>query len=91
MPVERVCVVGAGAIGSLLASHLSRVCEVWVLTRRPQHADALRAEGLRVSGKSDFVGRLQATADASELPEFDLGIIAVKATDLENVGIRLGI
>jgi 2-dehydropantoate 2-reductase len=92
MPAEslnRVCVIGAGAIGSLLAAHLSRVCEVWVLTRRPQHAEALRVDGLRVSGKSEFVGGVHATADAAELPEFDLGIIAVKATDLENVGLRL--
>src|SRR5690242_1382532 len=91
MPVElrRVCVVGAGAIGGLLAAHLSRECEVWVLTRRPQHAEQLNQEGLRVSGKHDFVGRVQATADASELPEFDLGIIAVKANDLEQVGQRL--
>lgn len=91
MPAEirRVCVIGAGAIGSLLAAHLSRVCEVWVLTRRPGHAQQLGEDGLRVSGKNDFVGRLQATADASELPEFELGIIAVKATDLEHVGLRL--
>src|SRR5947209_10622220 len=89
MPVERVCVVGAGAIGSLLAAHLSQVCEVWVLTRRPQHADALRSDGLRVSGKSEIVGRVQATADAAELPDFDVGIIAVKATDLEHAGRRL--
>ncbi len=92
MPVElrRVCVIGAGAIGSLLAAHLSRVCEAWVLTRRPQHADQLNEEGLRVSGKNEFIGRVQATADASELPDFDLGIIAVKANDLEHVGLRLG-
>jgi 2-dehydropantoate 2-reductase len=89
MPTERVCVIGAGAIGSLLAAHLSQVCEVWVLTRRPQHADALRSDGLRVSGKSEIVGRVQATADAAELPDFDLGIIAVKATDLEHAGRRL--
>jgi 2-dehydropantoate 2-reductase len=89
MPTERVCVIGAGAIGSLLAAHLSRVCEVWVLTRRPAHAEALRVDGLRVSGKNEFVGRVQAVADASDLPEFDLGIIAVKATDLEHAGRRL--
>jgi 2-dehydropantoate 2-reductase len=89
MTVERVCVIGAGAIGSLLAAHLSRVCEVWVLTRRPAHAEALRAEGLRVSGKSEFVARVQAVADASELPSFDLGIVAVKATDLGDAGARL--
>ena len=91
MPTElrRVCVVGAGAIGSLLAAHLSRVCETWVLTRRPQQAEQLNEEGLRVSGKHEFVGRVRATADASELPDFDLGIIAVKANDLEHVGLRL--
>ncbi|MBV8999679.1 MAG: 2-dehydropantoate 2-reductase [Solirubrobacterales bacterium] len=91
MPTElrRVCVIGAGAIGSLLAAHLSQVCEAWVLTRRPQQADQLNEDGLRVSGKHEFVGRVRATADASELPDFDLGIVAVKANDLEHVGLRL--
>jgi 2-dehydropantoate 2-reductase len=89
MPTERVCVIGAGAIGGLLAGHLSRVREVWVLTRRPQHADALRTDGLQISGKSELVGRVHATADAAELPDFDLGIIAVKATGLEAAGRRL--
>jgi 2-dehydropantoate 2-reductase len=88
-PLRRVCVIGAGAIGSLLAAHLSQVCEVWVLTRRVEHAGALRSDGLRVSGKGDVLGRVHATADAADLPDFDLGIVAVKATDLENVGRRL--
>ena len=48
--MERVCIVGAGVIGSLFAGHLSRVCEVSVLTRRREHADALNEHGLRVSG-----------------------------------------
>jgi 2-dehydropantoate 2-reductase len=87
--IGRVCVVGAGTIGSLLAAHLSQVREVWVLTRRPEHAERLESEGLRVSGKSDLIGRLRATAEASELPPFDLGIVAVKATDLEPVAVRL--
>ncbi len=87
--IRRVCVIGAGAIGSLLAAHLSTVCEVWVLARRPQHAQRLRENGLRVSGKSELVGRVNPTADASELPDFDLGIVAVKATDLEHVAHRI--
>ena len=84
-----MCVVGAGAIGSLLAAHLSRVCEIWVLTRRAEHAERLRRDGLTVSGKSELVASPQATADVAELPEFDLGIIAVKATELEHAGRRL--
>lgn len=87
--LDRVCVMGAGAIGSLLAGHLSQVCEVWVLTRRPEHADRLRTEGLRISGKSDFVARVQATSDVGELPRFRLGVFAVKATDLSTTASRL--
>jgi 2-dehydropantoate 2-reductase len=81
--VERVCIVGAGVIGSLFAGHLARVCEVSVLTRRREHAEALNAEGLRVSGKSDRQARVTATDDPDELPEPDVAIVATKASGLE--------
>lgn len=87
--IRRVCVIGAGTIGSLLAAHLSTACEVSVLTRRADHAQRLNQEGLHVSGKSELVGRVRAMADAAELPEFDLGIVAVKATDLDDAALRL--
>jgi 2-dehydropantoate 2-reductase len=82
--IERVCVVGGGVIGSLYAGHLARTLEVSVLTRREEQARALVDEGLRISGKSDFTVRVRATADAAELPDFDLGILATKATQLED-------
>ena len=75
----RACVVGAGSIGSLLAAHLATVADVLVLTRRHEHARALNAEGLRVSGRHDFTARVTAAADPRELPDFELGIIATKA------------
>jgi 2-dehydropantoate 2-reductase len=87
--VERVCIVGAGVIGSLFAGHLARVCEVSVLTRRREHADALNAEGLRVSGKSDRHARVTATDDADDLPEFDVAIVATKAAGLEPAAAAL--
>jgi 2-dehydropantoate 2-reductase len=86
--MRRVCVVGAGVIGSLYAAHLSRVAEVSVLVRRPEQAEALR-QGLRVSGKSEFTAAVVATPDPAELPEFDLGIVSTKATDLEAAAARL--
>jgi 2-dehydropantoate 2-reductase len=86
--VQRVCVVGAGVIGSLYAAHLARVAEVSVLTRREEHARALN-EGLRVSGKRDFVARIGATASVDALPDFELGILATKATELEEAASRL--
>jgi 2-dehydropantoate 2-reductase len=87
--VERVCIVGAGVIGSLFAGHLARVCEVSVLTRRREHADALNHEGLRVTGRSDRLARVFATADPAELPEFDLAIVATKAAGLEAAAAAL--
>ena len=81
--IERVCVVGGGAIGSLYAAHLSRVADVWVLTRRPEHARALEEQGLEVSGRAEFTGRVHATDDASKLPEVDVAIVATKGTALD--------
>ena len=60
--IERVCIVGAGVIGSLYAGHLAQVCDVSVLTRRREHAEALEAEGLHVSGRSDLHARVTASA-----------------------------
>ncbi|MEO8967836.1 MAG: ketopantoate reductase family protein [Solirubrobacteraceae bacterium] len=85
----RVCVIGAGSIGSLLAGHLGQVCEVWILTRRPEQAQWLASDGIRVSGKSELRTRVWATNDARRLPPFELGIFAVKATDLEAAAARL--
>jgi 2-dehydropantoate 2-reductase len=86
----RACVVGAGSIGSLLAAHLATVADVLVLTRRDEHARALNAEGLRVSGRHDFIARVTAAADPSELPDFQLGIIATKAGGVEPAAKALG-
>ena len=70
-------------IGSLFAGHLARVCEVSVLTRRREQADGLNEQGLRVSGKSERLAQVVATDDPDELPEFEVAIVATKASGLE--------
>ena len=87
--IERVCVIGAGVIGSLFAGHLAQVAEVSVLTRRRDHADALNRDGLRVTGRSDLHADVNAVADPDELEPFDLGIIATKATGLDDAASSL--
>jgi 2-dehydropantoate 2-reductase len=86
----RVCVVGAGSIGSLFAAHLATVTDVLVLTRRPEHARALNDHGLQVSGRHDFTVRVTAAADARDLPDFDLGILATKANGVDAAASELG-
>jgi 2-dehydropantoate 2-reductase len=87
--IERVCVIGAGVIGSLYAGHLAQVVDVSVLTRRKEHADALNRDGLRVTGRSDIEARVTAAADPEELQSFDLGILATKANGLEDAARSL--
>ena len=81
--MKRVCIVGCGAIGSLYAAHLARVAEVWAFVRREDHARALNRDGLRVSGKHEFQVSLKATTKPDQLPDCELGIVATKATQVE--------
>jgi 2-dehydropantoate 2-reductase len=88
--MKRVCIIGCGAIGSLYAAHLARVAEVWALVRRKDHAEALNREGLRVSGTHNFSVSLRATTVPADLPDFDLGIVATKATQVEESMAKVG-
>lgn len=77
--MARICIIGAGAIGSLYAAHLARVAEVWVLVRRGEQARSINQHGIRVTGRSEFHAHLRASTDRRELPAFDFGIVATKA------------
>jgi len=82
--IKRVCIYGAGTIGSLFAGHLASIVEVTVLARRKAHADALNSEGLRVSGKSELQAKVKASTDPVELGDPDLVILAAKASGVED-------
>lgn len=90
LQVQRVCIVGCGAIGSLYAAHLARAAEVWAFVRREDHARALNQEGLRVSGRHQFQVSLKATTQPDELPPCELGIVATKATQVEESMAAVG-
>lgn len=83
MKLERICIVGAGAIGSLLVGHLGQLVETTVLTRREEHAQSLNEHGLRVSGKSELQTSVIASTNPADLGEIDLVIIATKALAVE--------
>ena len=87
--MTRVCVAGGGTIGSLLAAHLARVADVSVLTRREDHADALNARGLTVTGRADFTAPVVASTNPAELPDPNIVIVACKASDVEQLTQRL--
>ena len=77
----KVAIIGCGAVGSLFAAHLARLddVEVWAYDASQAHVDAINANGLRLTGAGDVLGRLRATSDAAELPPCEFGIVATKA------------
>lgn len=77
----RILIVGCGAVGSLFAAHLARAgeAEIWAYDVWKEHTDAIRTNGLRLSGAAEFTAKLHATSDPKQLPRCDYGIVATKA------------
>lgn len=77
----KICVIGCGAVGSLFAAHLAKAgeAEVWAYDVWKDHVEAIRSNGLRISGAAEMTVRLNATSDAKQLPRCDYGIVATKA------------
>lgn len=77
----KICVVGCGAIGSLFAAHLAKLedIEVWAYDLDDRHIAAIRATGLRLSGRTDLHTRPNATTNPAEIPACDFGIVATKS------------
>ena len=87
----RICVVGAGAIGGLLAVKLAELGETVTAIIRGPHLQAVRANGMKlvIDGK-EHVAQLAATDRIAEVgaPQ-DLVILALKAHQLGGVAPEL--
>lgn len=86
----RVGVVGAGAIGGLLAANFARAGADVVLVARGAHLDALATRGLTVrTGTTDEPFRLAAHATPATAGRCDLVVIALKAYSIRDMLPRL--
>jgi 2-dehydropantoate 2-reductase len=87
----KICVVGAGAIGGLLAAKLQNAGEdVSVIARGP-HLAAIRANGLKLIEEdgNEIVARVKATDKIAEAGPQDLVILGMKAHQVEAVVVDL--
>jgi 2-dehydropantoate 2-reductase len=77
----KVCIVGCGALGSVIGAHLALLgdVEVYAYDVSAEHVRAIRESGLQISGAADFSVRLHATSEAREIPPCDFGIFATKS------------
>ena len=79
----KVVVLGAGAIGSIVAGHLARAGEDVTLVARGDRAAYLRENGITVTGVAEFNSPCSITTDPQELSQADVLIVAVKTHDME--------
>jgi 2-dehydropantoate 2-reductase len=77
----RICVVGCGAVGSLFAAHLAKLedIEVWAYDLDDRHIGAIKADGLKLSGRTELHTHPNATTNPAEIPPCDFGIVATKS------------
>lgn len=87
----RICIVGCGAIGSIFGAHLAKLpdVEVHAYDVWKEHAAAINAGGLRISGAADFTARLHATSDPRDIPPCDFGIVATKSTHTRGAMVQI--
>ncbi|MBS7699054.1 2-dehydropantoate 2-reductase [Chelatococcus sp. YT9] len=91
--MTRLCIFGAGAVGSHLAAKLIRSGNADVsLVARGAHLAALRDNGLtlRGVGKSFTVPVATATDDPDSLPPQDVVVVGLKSHSLPPVAAQLG-
>ena len=79
----RICIAGAGALGSVLGGYFTRAGNEVTLLGRQDHVEAIRARGLQIDGirGRQVVGSLRAVADPGEVEAADLLILCVKSYD----------
>lgn len=82
----RVCIVGCGALGSVIAAHLARTdgIEVYAYDVSEAQISAISQSGLHISGATEFTARLRATTHPEEIPPCDFGIVATKSLHTQN-------
>ena len=88
----KIAVIGAGAMGSIYASFLSKNNnEVLVIDIWEEHLEAIKNNGLRVSGYSgdNVVKNINVSSNIEDAKGYELFIIATKASGVGTVASKL--
>lgn len=86
---QRVCIVGAGAVGGHLAAKLSRAGHDVSLIARGPHLEAIRANGLHFTGKDSFTAKVAASGNAADLGPQDVVFVTAKAQHLTGLATHI--
>jgi len=87
----RICIFGAGAVGSHFAVRLAGAGHEVACVMRGPHLDAAKANGLTLRvGDNEFTAKVKASDDPAELGAQDLVISTLKATGVSSLAAGLG-
>ncbi len=87
----KVCVFGAGAIGTHVAGRLAKGGAAVSVVARGRQLAAIRANGVRVhAADGEIQARVAASADAQGLGRQDVVVVTVKAPSLPSVAAGIG-
>lgn len=78
MTRAQFAILGAGAIGSILAAHLARAGHSVVVLARGERARTVERDGLRIKGLADFSLKVPVLTDPTQLLATDTLIVAMK-------------
>jgi len=86
----RICIFGAGAVGSHLAVRLARAGHEVACVMRGPHLEAVRANGLRLRvGDEEIRAKVKASDDPASLGAQDIVISTLKATGVASLATGL--
>ena len=87
----KVCVVGAGAIGGMMAAKLAKSGHELSVIARGAHLDAIRTNGLKYieNGEELVITDIFATAEMTEVSGQDVVLLGVKAHQIEPIADKL--
>jgi 2-dehydropantoate 2-reductase len=80
----RFVVLGAGALGAVIAGHLAKAGENVVLIARGERGKYLKEHGITITGLSEFTIPCTVVTDPKEVLEADVLIVTVKTSDMES-------
>jgi ketopantoate reductase len=83
----KICVVGAGAIGGLMAARFAEAGNEVTVVDQGAHLEAIRENGLKLIWEdgSEIIARVRAVDSVAETGPQDLVVLAVKAHFLDQV------
>lgn len=76
-------IVGAGALGSIMAAHLAKAGEEVILIARGVRAKYLKQNGITITGLADIKTECEIVTDPKTITEADVLVMTIKTFDME--------